>query len=83
MVVEMETQGRLKRARLDSAKKNSQLMETNIEELGSAEQRDSTVQTKVLVFFFGNVTMHVFAAAMRCIGFVGGENGFVVFFSSV
>ncbi|CAM9350103.1 unnamed protein product [Pylaiella littoralis] len=47
MVTEMETQGRLKRVRLDGAKNNKQLMEENIEELGSAEQRDKTVQTKV------------------------------------
>lgn len=60
----METQGRLKRARLDSAKKNSQLMETNIKELGGAEQRDSTVQTKVLIFLFWN---QVFCGSFVCL----------------
>lgn len=48
MKEDIEAQGKLKRARLDSAKKNSQLMDTNIEELGSAELRDSQVQTKVI-----------------------------------
>lgn len=49
MKEEIEAQGKLKRARLDSAKNNSRLMETNIEELGNAEQRDSQVQTKVML----------------------------------
>eukprot|EP00752_Nemacystus_decipiens_P003318 g3070.t1 len=47
MKEDIEAQGKLKRARLESAKKNSQLMDTNIQELGDAELRDSQVQTKV------------------------------------
>lgn len=49
MKEDIEAQGKLKRARLDSAKNNSQLMDTNIQELGNAELRDSQVQTKVMV----------------------------------
>lgn len=48
MKEDIEAQGKLKRARLESAKNNAQLMNTNIEELGNAEERDSSVQTKVL-----------------------------------
>ncbi len=47
MKEDIEAQGKLKRARLESAKNNAQLMNTNIEELGLAEERDSSVQTKV------------------------------------
>lgn len=73
MVTEMETQGRLKRVRLDGAKNNKQLMEENIEELGSAEQRDKTVQTKV-PFFIYICRKHVFRVVLR------GESWFVAFF---
>lgn len=47
MKADIEIQGKLKRSRLESAKCNSELSITNIEELGSAEARDSNVQTKV------------------------------------
>lgn len=49
MKEDIEAQGKLKRARLESAKNNSQLMGKNIEELGNAELRDSQVQTKVML----------------------------------
>lgn len=51
MKEDIEAQGKLKRARLESAKHNSQLMDTNIEELGNAELRDSKVQTQVMLCF--------------------------------
>lgn len=43
----MESQEKLKSTRLEVSKHNSQLMHTNIDELGRAEGRDSDVQTKV------------------------------------
>lgn len=63
MKEDIEAQGKLKRARLESAKKNSQLMDTNIEELGNAELRDSQVQTKVR-FRFKNKRLTIWGAGI-------------------
>lgn len=77
MKADIEIQGKLKRSRLESAKRNSELSITNIEELGSAEARDSNVQTKVRSYFDYGVTAvkgeRIFVSSrLRCLGMAPG-----------